>query len=153
MLFKIYDEYQRVKADGLVTVPDQGYTLQKILHDQFSVYKFIVDNDGYTILFFAKLTGVMPLGAPRDAFSDMTSSTNGLKFTVPFKATYVEDSDPIILAEFNSLTNNISTDTTDIPLYDTEIGSVNGEWCTVPYVTRDNDASVDEARIYRLRWR
>jgi hypothetical protein len=152
-LFKIYDEYERLKSDGVVTPPDQGYLLQHVLHDQFSVYKFIVDDDGCTILFFAKLIGVMPTGVPREAFSDMSSVTSGLKFTVPFKATYIEDSDPIILAEFNSLTNNITTDSTDIPLYDTELQAVNGEWCQVPYVTREKNTNVDQARIYKLRWR
>lgn len=70
MLFKLYDEYERLKSDGSVTPPNIGYTLQKQLHDQFSIYKFIVDNDGTTILHYSKLTGVFPTSVPREAFSD-----------------------------------------------------------------------------------
>lgn len=149
MMFKMYEEYQRLKADGHVTPPDVGYTLQRVLHDQFSIYKFIVDADGYSLMFWAKLTGVFPTGVPRDIFSDMSNNSNGLKLVVPFKATYIEDMDPIILGEFNSLVKNVVPKNPMMNMYDPEIGAVNGEWPSIPYITRDKGSITK----YNLRWR
>lgn len=153
MLFKIYDEYERLKADGKVTPPDIGYILQKVLHDQFSIYKFIVDNDGSTILYWAKIIGVIPLNVPRDVFSDMSTNTNGLKLTINFKGTYVQDMEPIILAEFNKLVENVLPNNDTITLYDYDLGMVSGEWVNIPYITRDKEYDEGNPRCYHLRWR
>lgn len=85
MWFRLYDEYCKLKDLGMVTPPDTKYILNKILHDQMSVFKFIVGDDGETLIYWAKLWGVFPKGVPREAFSDLSSPTNGLRFTVNFK--------------------------------------------------------------------
>lgn len=106
MLFKIYDEYEKLKWEGCVDYESCGakyvnYIKNKILHDQFSVYKIVVADDGYRIVYWAKLTGCYPTSIPRDAFSDMTNGPQ--KITVGFKANFVRDMDPTILMQLSQL--------------------------------------------------
>src|SRR5699024_4748182 len=70
MYFKMYDEYERLKWLGQVS-PKLEYIKNKILHDQFSIYKFIVAEDGMTLLYFARVTGVYPTSVPREAMSNI----------------------------------------------------------------------------------
>ena len=71
MFFRIWYEYELLKSDGLITPPDKYYTINKILHDQMSIYKIIVGEDMETIIHWTKLWGVYPTSIPRSTFSDM----------------------------------------------------------------------------------
>ena len=113
-LIKAYEEYERLKHLGLVTPPNRDstptvngkcfsyYIRNKILHDQFSIYKFIVDADGETIIYYAKLWGVFFKNVPREAFSDMKTE-GGLTYAVEFEAAFVDDMNPTILGDFYKL--------------------------------------------------
>lgn len=150
MFFKIYDEYQRKKSRGAITPPDRNYIFNKILHDQFSAYKIIVGEDGETIIFFAKLWGVYPKKVPREAFSDLADEDK-LKFSVDFNATFVEDSNPVILSEFNMLCNKYSS-SSNLPIYNTEKKMIDGTWARMPYITYDRK-NIDNKPVYKLKWR
>ena len=149
MFFKIYDEYQRKKSKGIVSPPDKNYIFNKILHDQFSAYKIIVGEDGETIIFFAKLWGVYPKKVPREAFSDL-SDDDKLKFSVDFNATFVEDSNPTILSEFNILCNNNGR--AYLPIYNTKKNMIDGTWASMPYIEY-NTKNIDNKPVYKLKWR
>ena len=56
-LFKAYDLYRQLKWMGL-TAPDEKYISAKILHDHMGIFKFLIDTDGETILYWAYATGV-----------------------------------------------------------------------------------------------
>ena len=58
--------------------------MNKIIHDQFSIYKFIVDEDMETIIYWGKYYGVYPTSLPRDAFSN-SNFQDGLTFSINFK--------------------------------------------------------------------
>lgn len=150
MFFKIYDEYQRKKSKGIISPPDKNYIFNKILHDQFSAYKIIVGEDGETIIFFAKLWGVYPKKVPREAFSDL-SDDDKLKFSVDFNATFVEDSNPTILSEFNILCNRYSS-RTRLPIYNTNKNMIDGTWASMPYIEYDSK-NIDNKPVYKLKWR
>jgi hypothetical protein len=100
--FKAYAEYHKERKSGLVTPPDMSYYRYKRLHNTMGIYKFIVDEDMETIIYYAYLYGVYPLTFPREAFGDPLFS-DGLTFSVNFKAAFIEDSDPRILRMFNDL--------------------------------------------------
>ena len=101
MFFKTYEEYETLKHHGVIA-PSQYYILNKILHDQFSIYKFIVDEDMETIIYYGKMYGVMPKSLPRDVFSNPNFDT-GLSYSIDFKAAFYEEMRPDILSDFNRL--------------------------------------------------
>lgn len=139
MLFKLYDEYENLKQYGAIE-PKLDYVINKILHDQFSIYKFIVDEDFQTIVYWAKLTGVYPKSVPRDTFSDLPE-TGGISYSIQFKAQFVEDMKPEILADFNAITEPRLTGHRRFKMYDNSINAVNPDWTYMPrieYVERSD---------------
>lgn len=149
MFFRIWYEYELLKAKGLVTPPDQDYTLNKIIHDQMSVYKFIVGEDMETIIHWTKLWGVYPTSIPRSTFSDMQEGTTTL--AVGFNCQWVEDMDPNILSDFNNVVRTKKNKhSKDIPIYNEKISGVNGTWCNVPYIER---SYLNNRPVYKLKWR
>ena len=171
-LVKAYEEYERLKHLGLVTPPNidgvkdvngkcfSYYIKNKILHDQFSIYKFIVEDDGETIIYYAKLWGVFFKSVPRNAFSDMKIE-GGITYAVEFEAAFVDDMNPTILTDFNSLVYDKYKDSTvDLPIYDTNTRSINGEWATIPMISKvpkEKNSSWNGPKtmnhIYKLKWR
>ena len=98
--FKAYEEYETLKHHGVIG-PPMKYIEQKILHDQFAIYKFIVDEDMETIVYYCKYYGVTPKSLPRDIFSSNTFE-NGIVYSIGFHAQFFEDMDPRILYDFNT---------------------------------------------------
>lgn len=180
MLFKIYDEYCKYKNLGLIeldTNPNSSnynddlnwinYVYNRILHDQFSVYKFVVGEDGMTLIYWGKYTGVYPTSIPRDAFSSMNNQDTQ-KLTVSFKAQFFRDMDPVILTEFNSLTiGNENKRTafyskTNLPLYNTNYHAMEGRWSSMPFIADASinekgnyvaESDIDKMTRYRLLWK
>ena len=118
MYFRIYEEYERLKAQGVINLnqyKERGerhgdgtiaqimsdYIDNKILHDQIGIYKFIVAEDWETIIYSCYLCGVMWKSLPRDSFNSPDFS-DGIKYSIDAKAAFVDD-DPAILMDFNWL--------------------------------------------------
>lgn len=152
MLFKIYDEYERKKQYGNIA-PNVNFVIRKIIHDQFSIYKFIVDEDGTSLIYWAKLTGVYPKGVPREAFADLPAE-GGLKYSIPFKATFVEDMKPELLQDFNTIVSNFIGNRTKMTIWDSSIQAVNPDWPSCPYIEQavKNDASIHAVQRPKLVW-
>lgn len=149
MLFKIYDEYEKLKTYGLVTPPSVDYTDSKILHDQFSIFKFIVnDVDPQSVLFYTKFTGVFPKSVPRQVFSELPEQGQ-LKFTIQFHTQFVEDTDPIIVDEFNDLNKNFGT---EVPLYDKDLHGIDGTWVKAAKIVSPEKNNKRGIPQYELRW-
>lgn len=166
MLFKIYDEYCRLKNIGMIDFSPSDsddahwiqYTLNKVLHDQFSIYKFITSDDGMNLIYWGKYTGVYPTGAPRNAFSNMDGGPQ--KLTVSFKAQFFRDMDPSILAEFNRIgiyTKNRYYYADDLPLFDSLNNTIDGTWSSMPYIystpTEERVGAKGKIMRYQLRWK
>lgn len=160
MLFKMYDEYERLKWGGYLDFTKAesnrwvNYIVNKVLHDQISIYKFVVVEDGYRIVYFAKITGCVPTSIPRDAFSDMNNS-DPQKITVGWKGHFVRDMDPIIITQFNSLVASRASGREDLPLFNMDIHAMDGRWAAIPYidVKTVTDAQRGTRREYFLRWK
>lgn len=104
--FKMWDEYESLKDIGMISPPGTNdcnpYRVFKRLHDQISIYKFIVDaEDMSTILYYAKFTGCFPKSVPREAFSEIKKGL--ITYSVDWHAQFIDDMNPIILHEFNAL--------------------------------------------------
>jgi hypothetical protein len=105
-LFRMWDEYCSLKDIGILGPPgkkdNNGWRKYKRLHDQIAIYKFIVDADDMsTILYYAKFTGCFPKSVPREAFSEVKEGI--ISYSVEWHAQFVEDMNPVILYEFNTL--------------------------------------------------
>lgn len=145
-LAKAYDEYMRLFKLGYIELDameegSAGYEkllnqiCNKVLPEQFSIYKFIVGEDGSLIRFYSKLTGVYITDVPRADFSD--APQDGFKYSLSFKAQFVEDNDPAILNDFNILAYQALTASkakTESKIYDEDLGIINNEWCSVPFI-------------------
>lgn len=183
-LVKAYEEYERLKHLGIVSPPNINsaevdpnsqkcfsyYIQNKILHDQFSIYKFVVSDDFETIIYYAKLWGVFFKNVPRDTFSDLIVE-NGLKYAVEFEAAFIDDMNPTILADFNTIVRgggsldktNYTDNTSDLPIYNSEKEMVEGRWAKIPVVVRVNQKDFKNSRAwdgatgmhhkYKLKWR
>lgn len=101
-LFKMWDEFENLKDIGILGPPSKDFTVKKRLCDQISIYKFIVDADDMsTIIFYAKFTGCFPKSVPREAFSELKEGI--ISYSIDWHAQFVEEMNPVILSEFNSL--------------------------------------------------
>ena len=148
-----------------------SYISNKILYDHFGLYKFLVANDGYTILFGYKIIGFYPSSIPRSTFSEIPQG-GPLKLTVGFKVSgWVEDSDlAMISTEFNAtvldvlgynLINSKSSpyytgEDQFIPLYQIEdwdggFQGVPQDGAALPFIRRA-PVEVNGYRPYYLMW-
>ena len=154
MLFKYFDEYDKKKRYGAIEPPSwYDYVGTKVLHDQFSIFKFIVTEDASTILYYAKYYGCYPKSVPRETFSDL-DSTGQIRFSVNFHCSFVEDMEPNIIDDFNAICNAIPGSKKEIPIYDKSIFGVSGEWCNAPYIEIIPKEKDSEGRMrYKLKWR
>lgn len=153
MWFRLYDEYCKLKDLGMVTPVYDDYILYSILEDQMAAWKIIVSEDGETIIYFAKKWGVFPKIVPREAFSDTSNLGGGFRFTINFKAQFIEDMDPTILSDLNAITIPYGkpNDNEIISIYDRQTNSVNWEWATLPFVIKEKYGA-GKFR-YKLKWK
>ena len=133
MWFRLFDEYERMKHYGLVDFVDDNYLNGKIIHDQMAMYKFIVGEDGESIIHYSKFIGVYPKNVPRSTFSDLPADGN-VKFTINFKAAYVEDMDPNIILDFNEIAKKIPAGDPSLGGYMDEFNGWSGEYMQRPYI-------------------
>ena len=154
--FKAYDNYEILKHHGVIE-PKLKYILNKVIHDQFAIYKFLVDEDLETIIYYGKMYGVMPVSLPRDVFSSPTFD-NGLSYSVDFKAAFYEDMDPNILADFNALNRaRFKSAKYSLPIYNPVLDKVDTRPATAAYVIIDKDSvrarQSPRGFIYKLCWK
>lgn len=146
-LFKIYDEYERLKAVGRVT-PRSTYRMNRVIHDQFTAFKIVVGADGRELLYWGRATGCFPTSFPRDSFNNLADMlTDSLRFSISFRAHFAKDFSPSIIQHFNSVSlRGIATKksrnedmdfyipTDDIPV--SYNGNKNMKWAVRPYIVR-----------------
>mgnify|MGYP000863227882 FL=1 len=155
LLAKTWEEYSRRKVTGEVSPPSDSYIINKILHDQVCAYKFIVGEDGETILYYAKLYGVYIKNVPRDIFSNFNYKEGYIPISLSFNADFIEDMDPSILVDFNYLTSSYASNNANIPLYNKSINMVDGRFVNMPYIqyVPKSESSISKYSYYKLKWR
>lgn len=151
--FRAYEEYETLKHHGIVR-PWKPYIEQKILHDQFSIYKFLLDDDMETIRYYAKYYGVYPTSLPRDTFSQ-TSFENGIVYNINFKAAFYEDMTPEILYDFNMLSNNLwnQSGLYKIEVYNPILNRVDTRSAIAAKVVKYHSDANPRGFEYKLKWK
>lgn len=157
MWFKAYDEYCREEYKRNIIPAKVSYIDNMINYKEFSIFKIIVD-DMFNIIYYGKATGVYPLNVPR---SSLLTNDQDIRFSVNFKAQFVQDMRPYILDELNYLTaksckkpysliskamNNNPGDYC-IPMYDSTNNVSNTDWAMYPFINKNKDSN-----SYRLDW-
>ena len=150
--FKAYEEYQSIKHHGLVK-PYDKYITEKVLYDQYSIYKFLVDEDGETIIYYAKLYGVKSKSLPRDAFAN-TVFDNGISYSINFNAAFFRDMQPYILEEFNNITKSFY-DSLDyqIDIYNHTLDQVDNRAARCAHIVKEPSNVAPTKYVYKLKWR
>lgn len=150
-LVKAYDEYIRLLKVGEIE-PKRDHIINRIIPEQFSIYKFLIGNDGETILYYAKLTGCYFTDVPRSDMSD--PGNDGFKYSISFHAQFVEDSNPMIINEFNRISPaNNSNNYADVYNYKNNV--VDNAWVRWPkiIIAKDKRASGKKTSFeYRMKW-
>ena len=155
MLFKIYDEYERLKRLGRVT-PRIKYIFNKILHDQISIYKFVLLDDFKTISHYSKYIGCFPTSLPRSVFNSNDFSSSGLSLSINWKCAFIEDMNPLILSDFNLAMSNYKL--ADIinpnlmPAVSPDQAHINREWASGAYITEYTYDEGNGKTVYQLNW-
>lgn len=161
--FKTYEEYETLKHHGIIA-PWRRYIENKVIHDQFAIYKFILDEDMETILYYGKYYGVMPKSLPRDVFSS-ASFEDGISYSVNFKAAFYEDMRPEILSDFNYLSSEYYHSLPyQIDVYNDIFDRVDHRPAQAAYIekVRATDKNIPgsivaenspDKFVYKLRWR
>lgn len=150
--FKAYEEYETLKHHGIVS-PVKYFTENKILHDQFSIYKFLVDDDAETLVYWAKYYGVMPLSLPRDVFSD-ENFDNGITYSVNFKAAFFEDMRPEIISDFNDISEAYYNSLPyRIDVYNEIYGRADNRPAKAAYIHRVESKNSPNGYVYKLKWK
>ena len=150
--FKTYEEYETLKHHGTIR-PWRRYIEQKVIHDQFAIYKFIVDEDMETLLYYGKYYGVTPKSLPRDVFSN-TNFDTGLSYTINFKAAFYEDMRPDIIADFNALSlPYYNTQPYQIDVHNTILDRVDNRPAKAAYIEKVQSNISPNGFVYKLRWR
>lgn len=151
MLLKMYDEYERLKWMGYVTPTNEIYTYRKILHDQVTLYKIVVAEDGMSIMYWARFTGGMVTSIPRDYFGDELEGD--ITYNTSWKFNFMSDMDPTILTDFNRITAPQRKGKKLLPLYDTNNNIANPVWPVSPAIYMSTGTSRgNRYRKYMLRW-
>lgn len=150
--FRMYEEYETLKHHGAVK-PWKPYIYNKILHDQFAIYKFLLDDDNETVIYFAKYWGVYPKSLPRDTFSN-TAFDTGITYSIDFKGQFFDDSDPIIIDEFNRLSASYFNDQRyRVDVYNDILGRIDGRAATSAYVFKEESKRSPTGFVWKLKWK
>lgn len=150
--FKTYEEYETLKHHGTIR-PWKKYIENKIIHDQFCIYKFIVDEDMETIIYWAKYYGVMPMSLPRDAFSN-ANFDNGISYSIDFKAAFFEDMKPEILDDFNLISEEYYKSLPyEIDIYNNVFGRVDNRAAKAAFIERNVFSNLSNRYVNKLKWK
>lgn len=144
--FRAYEDYEKLKHHGVLETK-VDYIVNKILYDQYSIWKFLVDEDGETIVYFAQLYGVKSKSLPRDVFENQ-SFPDGLTYTIDFNAAFFEDMTPNVIKNFNMLSENYyKTRQYRIDIFNEVLDRTDSRAAQAAYVEYDN-----VTKTYKLRW-
>lgn len=150
--FRAYEEYQTFKHHGLIE-PWHKYIIDKVLYDHYSIYKFLVDEDGETIIYYAKLYGVKSKSLPRDTFAD-TVFDNGISYTIDFNAAFFEDMKPHILDEFNFIAKPYCDILKHhIDIHNHELDRVDNRAAECAYIKKVTSQNAPGGYVYKLLWK
>ena len=126
-LHKIWIEYIDAVSFGTVS-PKREYILKGILDYAVSAYCFLLAEDGETIVYYAKFTGVFPSMNQESLFAwDSNDKVKRLDLTLQYQYSFVEQMNPLIIKDFNSISQP-PLPAQELKIYNTDTGTMGSTW-------------------------
>lgn len=98
-LHKMWIDYIQYIRKGKF-IADQNHIENRIIDYMSSVFFFLCGEDGHSIKYYSKLTGVYPTNIPYSAFSWQLGQPGLKKLSITYQYSFKEDLDPQILMDF-----------------------------------------------------
>jgi|GEM_PF-2523451 len=89
--------------------PSEISLKQRYIDYVASLYYFLVGEDGCTIKYFAKYTGIYPINVPYSALSWNKGTANMINVPIQYAFSFKEDMEPTIIKEFNTIFGSYNT--------------------------------------------
>lgn len=141
-LFQTWIHYMDSVQRGMIK-PKKKYLMYNKFDYAASVYYFVCDIDGTTILWWSKYTGVFPTTVPNSNLSFNLRGDYDGKLSIPFVYFYHEALNPFIFHDFNRNSNPLNR--TYVDSYNENVlGTGNGMY-GAPFVYKNGVT-------YYLRW-
>lgn len=143
-MFQVWVHY----IDGVTRnslYPKQKYTIYNKIDYATSVYYFICDVDGETLLWWSKYTGAFPITVPNSDLSFNLRGSYDARLSIPFVYFYHEALNVEILHDFNRNANPLNR--TYINSYNPDVVGTDNAMAGAPFIYRKNTAS-----NFKLRW-
>lgn len=117
-----------------------------------SVYYILCAEDGETILFWTKYTGVFPTNAPSSASSWTSGNIVKLpEFSISYEYAWKEDMSPATLAEFNIVSGVSNGQYTYLNTYEEMLNSTGQTFVGAPYI--ESFSSNNGDYYFKLRFK
>ena len=101
-LHKIWVKYIEYASEGFVTRSEHSFE-SRVLDYAASTYVFLTEPDNRTLTFWAKYTGVFPVGVPWSSLGGQRGEVSSVTPEVPYAYSYYEENEPDIIRDFNSV--------------------------------------------------
>lgn len=146
---KIWIEYINAVSLGLID-PKREYILKRVLDYAASIYYFLVSEDGETIIYYAKFTGVFPTNVPDSAYSwaegDESKNRN---YQIHYQYSFYEPMNPMIINDFNKLNGSVNN-MKKIEIHDTHINQMGPTWARKAHIAEYKEHGVFKG--YKLQF-
>ena len=150
--FKAYEDYHTLMHHGVL---DQwiNYAWYHILNTQYSIYKFIVDDDAETIVYYGKAYGVYSKSLPRDVFTN-TDFSDGISYSIDFHAAFYRDMNPLIIKEFNKLNESSYKrgGYKQLSVWNEIFDRLDNRPAKTAYIEKEY-SPIYKRNVYKLRWK
>lgn len=131
--------------------PKIKYKHNKTLDYAVAVYYFLLAQDGETILFWSKFTGVFPTNTSSSTFSwDKDTMTKMPEISIKYVYSFKRDLDPAHLAEFNALSSEYDASNA-LRTYEPSLLGMGPTWSGAPFVVIGKNGK--GRTIYKLKFR
>lgn len=127
-LHKIWVEYMHHVFYGTMQ-PSASHIMNGILDYASSVYYILVGEDGETIRYYAKYTGVFPTTIPDGTFSWAEGDESKRRTcSITYQYSFFEAMNPLIIKDFNYVFDKVVGPKQFIDVYDKENGIMGPSW-------------------------
>lgn len=129
-LHKIWKDYIHLISMGYIEPSD--YNRYKMVLDYAcSVYFFLTEEDGESIVFYTKYVGVFPTNIPSSVFSWSKGESKKLNYQIQYQYSFKRDMDPLIIKDFNIAAG---TSNQYEPMYNKDAGVMGNTWVSSAFI-------------------
>lgn len=146
---KIWVEYINAITMGLME-PKRQYVLKRILDYAASLYYFLVSEDGESIVYYAKFTGIFPTNIPDSAYSwSVGEESKNHTYQIHYQYSFYDSMNPMIINDFNKL-NGSTKNMKKLEIHDKNINQMGPTWARKAQIVEHKEHGV--FKNYKLQF-